>query len=200
VTTNQREYYAAAERASRAAGDLRGPARARAVHASLSPDAPPGTACSAGCSHCCRFPVGVRFAEAALLAETVARDPDLRARVLDDAAASDSLDWADLTGRPCPLLVDGRCAAYEDRPTPCRALRSFDAARCERALTAPTEVPRDEQGWWRGLGAASVLDELPGPRELRSALAALLQDETAAVAADRPTAFAAARPVPDACA
>ena len=119
MTTNQREYYAAAERASHAAGDLRGPARARAVHASLSPDAPPGTACSAGCSHCCRFPVGVRFAEAALLAETVARNPDLRARVLDDAAAADSLGWDDLAGRPCPLLVDSRCATYDDRPTPC---------------------------------------------------------------------------------
>jgi hypothetical protein len=197
VTTNQREYYAAAERASHAAGDLRGPARARVVHASLSPDAPPGTACSAGCSHCCRFPVGVRFAEAALLAEAVARHPDLRARVLDDAAAADSLDWDDLAGRPCPLLVDSRCATYDDRPTPCRALRSFDVARCERALAAPTEVPRDEQGWWRGLGAASVLDEQHGPRELRSALAALLQVETSAATAARSTAFAAARPVPD---
>jgi hypothetical protein len=95
------------------------------------------------------------------------------------------------------MLIDERCARYEARPAPCRALRSFSAALCERALTAPTEVPLDEAGWWRGLGAASVLDDALGPRELRSSLAALLRLGPSASQAAVEAAFAAARAVPE---
>lgn len=196
MTNNRREFYLGAERASRAAVGLRGAARARAVHSSLPSGEQGETACAAGCAHCCRFPVGVRLSEAAALADAVRADEELRARTLEEAAATRGASWASLTGRRCPLLVDERCARYEARPTPCRALRSFDAARCERALTAPTEVPLDVARWWQGLGAASVLDDELGARELRAGVAALLALDPEATADEVAAAFAAAPTAP----
>lgn len=195
MTTNQREFYLGLERAAAAARAQTGAARARLVHATLAGDEPAGAACRDGCAHCCRFPVGVRLAEALQLAAAIADDDALRARVLAAATRTAAKPWAELAGEACPLLDDGRCARYEARPTPCRALRSFDADRCERALTGPVEVPRDESGWWRGLGAAALLDDEHGPRELRSALAALLALPAGATPADARQRFAAARSV-----
>jgi hypothetical protein len=57
-------------------------------------------------------------------------------------------------------------------------------------------LPRDETAWWRGLGLAAALDvgPVPGVRELRSAVAAVLAagDDLAAAAAS----FRASRPAP----
>ena len=197
MTTNQREFYLGLERAGAAAGALEDEARARRVHATLAADEPAGIACRDGCAHCCRYPVGIRLAEAHLLAAAVAGDRALRARVLASAQQTATRAWRKLSGAACPLLEDGRCARYDARPTPCRALRSFDAERCERALDTPTVVPRDEPGWWRGLGAAAALDDEHGPRELRSALAALLSAPADAAPSALRSRFAAARKVAD---
>ena len=197
MSTTQREFYAGLERAGdalRSSGDTP-TERAAAVHATIGTEAD-GVACRSGCAHCCHFPVGVRLPEALRLAAAIEGEPDLRERLLDEATATCEAAWDDLAGRPCPLLRDGACRRYDARPTPCRALLSFDAAACERSLTQPTVVPRDESSWWRGLGAAAALDEQLGPRELRSAVAAVLAlpRERSPDAVIR--AFAAAREVP----
>ncbi|MCK5944744.1 MAG: YkgJ family cysteine cluster protein [Planctomycetes bacterium] len=206
MSTTQREYYRGLERASEALtrgrarldGDGAVADRAAAVHATLADAPAPGTACSFGCGHCCRFPVGIRLGEAVLLADAIDEDASLRQAVADEFAATRELPWGELAGRPCPLLRDEACASYDARPTPCRALTSFDAAACERSLTEPGPVPRDEAGWWRGLGAATVLDEGIGARELRAGLAAVLACGPRAPFDVRAAAFASARAVPGA--
>jgi Fe-S-cluster containining protein len=43
---------------------------------------------------------------------------------------------------PCPLLVDGRCAAYDVRPLVCRGYNSTNVAACQAASTdASATVP-----------------------------------------------------------
>ena len=43
---------------------------------------------------------------------------------------------------PCPLLADGRCAAYADRPLACRAFASHDVDACRRAFDhQPATIP-----------------------------------------------------------
>jgi hypothetical protein len=183
MATSHAEFYRGAEAAAAAAAAAADPspvAAARAVHDALQPllvagPDSPKRACRAGCAHCCHFPVGVTFAEALLLHRTLAAEPAQHAAVLANARADAHLAWLDLVGRPCPLLVDGRCSTYDSRPLPCRALASSDDAACAAALRGTGTAPRDGAAFWRGLGAASVLAEgQPGPsRELRSVLCAL---------------------------
>lgn len=205
MADNQAEYYrgveagAAALAAARRNGSGAAAATA-ALHEAAAPllaerpDAP--RACAVGCAACCRFPVGVRLGEALRLAATLAAAPALAAAVRADAAATAGTPWAGLVGRPCPLLVDGRCAVYDARPLPCRALASADATACAEALepACAVAVPRDEAAWWRGLGLAAALDagNDVAPRELRSALAAVM----AAPAGAESAAFAGCRACP----
>jgi hypothetical protein len=203
MADNQAEYYrgveagAAALAAARRAGSDAAAATA-ALHAAASgllaarDEAP--RACAPGCTACCHFPVGVRLGEALRLADALASAPRLAAAVRADAAATATTAWGALVGRPCPLLVDGRCAVYDARPLPCRALASADAAACADALAGASGavVPRDEVAWWRGLGLAAAADGELGPRELRSALAAVL----AARAGVAAVAFAGSRACP----
>jgi hypothetical protein len=181
MATNHAEFYRGAEAAAAAIASGASPtAAARAVHQAMlpllaeGPGSPP-RACRAGCAHCCHFPVGVTFAEALLLHRTLAAEPGLHAAVLANARADAERPWRELVGRPCPLLTDGRCSAYDSRPLPCRALASSDDAACAAVLRGTGTAPRDEAAFWRGLGAASVLAKgQPGPsRELRSVLCAL---------------------------
>lgn len=98
---------------------------------------PPQTAlaCRKGCAYCCHSFVGVvapevfRLAEAvrasgsdALIVETVRA----RCQPLKGVAAADRI------GRklPCPLLVEGLCAVYSERPTVCRQTTSLSLEAC----------------------------------------------------------------------
>lgn len=74
--------------------------------------------CGPGCETCCHVRIGVFTVEAAPIAAALVRlatsDPALRARV---RAQADDPGHADR----CALLVDGRCAVYDDRPLICRS-------------------------------------------------------------------------------
>lgn len=202
MPSNLDEYYRGLEAATAAFAATAGcsPAdRAAAVHDATAPllAATPfaaGLACRRGCDHCCRFPVGVTFAEAMRLATRVCAHRQLAEAVAAAAAATAGRPWPELVGVPCPLLRGGECAVHDARPLPCRALGSRDAAACAAASTGTDagDVPRDDVAWWRGLGAGAALAAGPpaGVRELRAALAAVL-----AADADPANAFAAARGV-----
>jgi hypothetical protein len=187
VTTTHAEFYRGVELASgvSAANLEGGPAeKARAVLESfscrmsaLTPRQP--VACKSGCAHCCRYPVGVSYGEALLLAKAVAADPGLRQKLLQSSDSTSQLQSHELVGLACPLLEGDVCAVYSLRPVPCRALASADASACAAALLGPAAVPRDELAYWQGLGVSNVLslDHPEGLRELRSAVACLLASE-----------------------
>jgi hypothetical protein len=202
MATSQNEFYRGVEAASAALTPTSAAtpaAAAAAVHAALAgllaptPDSPPRE-CRAGCAACCHFPVGVTWPEAIALAAAIEADGVLRPMVLAAAEAVANQSWGQLAGVPCPLLQAGRCGAYAVRPVPCRALASASAAACAAALQGDrgSDVPRDEVAFWRGLGATAALagGAVPGIRELRSAVAAVLQ----AAPGDRAAAFLASRP------
>lgn len=203
---SQSEYYRGAEAATAALAraGVGAAARAAAVHDAVQPllggrrDGP-AVVCAVGCAHCCHFPVGVRFGEAQRLAAAVRTQPELLAAVRREAAATATHDWQGLVGRPCPLLRDGACAAYDARPLPCRAMASADARACADSLAGGPPPPIDGEAFWRGLGAAAAIDadHAPGQaRELRSALAALLATAPGASAEIAAAAFAASRELP----
>jgi len=198
----QTAFYRGLEAAQQALQDLEPAAspddwvaRAAAVarkldaHAAATPDAG-RAACRPGCAHCCRHPVGVTLAEALALRAAIDQLPadasqQLRARVRRSALATAARSWAELAREPCPLLAADRCAVYAARPLPCRGWRSADADAC---AAAAAEVPFDREAFLLALGAAQALGASdPAPRELRAALAAVLD------AADPAAAFARAR-------
>jgi Fe-S-cluster containining protein len=92
--------------------------------------------CGKNCPACCYEPVYAERTEAALIAaRLLTMDPDVRQRVLQRARAwvqafepsalrmqeqPDVLEYRQLR-LACPLLEDGECLVYEDRPNGCRA-------------------------------------------------------------------------------
>lgn len=98
-------------------------------------------ACTPGCNHCCRSPVGVVAAEAVLIAHVVDRTfsahdrIELKGRM---AARKAALEGGDplRTYLLCPLNVGGKCLVYEVRPYNCRMFHSFDVDACERFFAA----------------------------------------------------------------
>lgn len=94
-------------------------------------------ACKAGCAYCCVLYVQVTPLAAIRLAQVLqAMDPQARAATMarvesvytrvrgKDAGASN------LLAIPCPLMVDGRCSVYADRPFACRGANSADVEAC----------------------------------------------------------------------
>lgn len=201
MSTNQNEYYRGLEAASHALRDhvLSPAAQAATVYHALQPllndtEHLGQLACRIGCSHCCKYPVGITYPEAARLAEALQSRPELAERVRSDHAELSELPWESLVGHACPLLIDDACSLHQDRPMPCRALGSLNEQACADALVTDHPPPRDEQAWWRGLGAASKLAtlKLHGSRELRSAVSAILS----AGSHDPERAFLEARAAP----
>jgi uncharacterized protein len=79
---------------------------------------PSAMQCRAGCDRCCHVRLSVFTVEAArisrVLSELSRRDPDLRQRIRERAK-----DPAH--AQSCPMLIDSRCAIYEERPMICRS-------------------------------------------------------------------------------
>jgi hypothetical protein len=98
-------------------------------------------ACTPGCNHCCRSPVGVVAAEAVLIADFVDRTfsaqdrIELRRRMDGRKAGLQDRD-ALRTFSLCPLNADGVCLVYDVRPYNCRMFHSFDVDACERLFVA----------------------------------------------------------------
>ncbi len=155
-------------------------------------------ACATGCAFCCHQRVGVFAHEAvALLRYMRARLPRAEAaaieqRVLANARTIDG--WTPEQHRAanlrCALLVDGRCAAYEARPSACARYHSLSRARCEYSFEHPEDIgtPRNSRpalAELQDLGAsldsaleAALADAgLPGTKgELHQTLRVLLGD------------------------
>ncbi len=155
-------------------------------------------ACRAGCAHCCHHPVGLTAAEAVQLHAAIVLQPPhwrdvLERRIVAAAAATRDLPWLQLAGQPCPLLVDGQCAAYAARPLACRAWGSANADACAgNAAGTAVAVPFDRTTFGLGLGIGHALADANGHRELRSALAALFAAADADLQPDPPPAAGAA--------
>ena len=101
-------------------------------------------ACSDGCDYCCYVTVDATIPELVAAYRGFEKLPDERrslvATQIDSAyAAIEQLSESERMGQslPCPFLVEGSCAIYEDRPTPCRGHTSMDASECRQAWEAP---------------------------------------------------------------
>lgn len=93
--------------------------------------------CGAGCNACCHQSVEVSIPEAILVSLQVADPADPRRAAISEAVTAEStLSRADRlrTRRACPLLVDGNCSVYENRPLLCRATLSPSRQSCYDAL------------------------------------------------------------------
>lgn len=101
------------------------------------------TECGPGCNACCYQNVEVSIPEAILVSLQVADPADpRRATILAaaDAVAGLGNDDRIRDGRPCPLLVDGKCSVYDNRPLLCRATLSPCAQKCYAALEGKDDV------------------------------------------------------------
>jgi Fe-S-cluster containining protein len=158
-------------------------------------------ACGAGCAFCCHQRVGVFVHEAGALLQhlrTILPSDEAAAieqRILANARTIDG--WTAEQHRSanlrCALLVDGRCAAYEARPSACARYHSLSRARCEYSYEHPKDIgtPRNSRpalAELQELGAAldsgteaALADAgLPAAKgEFHQTLRALLEDSSA---------------------
>ncbi len=175
--------------------ETRAPYAARALHRAFEVMAPKEpVACRTGCNYCCHQVVSARAAEIFLLARAIRALPApaaarLTARVGEAAAATSGMKVAERHRRnlACPLLEDGRCSLYADRPLACRAFASTDVEACRRAFAhEPVQIPVPRSAMaLRGLltqagEAASRAAGLPDDQyELIAGLAIALADPDA---------------------
>jgi Fe-S-cluster containining protein len=102
-------------------------------------------ACKAGCSHCCHRVARARITEVIAVARHILSSfseeelGGLRKRLYDyERVVAPSLGRDTQLLRPtCPLLVNGLCSTYEQRPLMCRGIFSPDAGICEKAKLQP---------------------------------------------------------------
>jgi Fe-S-cluster containining protein len=93
--------------------------------------------CGPGCDACCYQNVEVSIPEAILVSLQLGDPQDSRRESVMQAAsdlAGMSATARARTRRPCPLLVDGKCSVYANRPLLCRATLSPCARKCYAAL------------------------------------------------------------------
>jgi Fe-S-cluster containining protein len=102
-------------------------------------------ACASGCAFCCHLRVSVFPHEARALLQFVhtRMAPEdaaaLEERILATARRIDALTVREHYAAriPCAFLVEGRCSAYEVRPSACAAHHSLSRERCEYGFEHP---------------------------------------------------------------
>lgn len=102
-------------------------------------------ACAPGCTYCCHLYVELTALEAVALWSAL-RDQRHAAQRGAISALAPQVAGLPVEPRraarlPCPLLVEGQCAAYETRPFACRGLYSTSAQACEAVLNTPLGAP-----------------------------------------------------------
>lgn len=101
----------------------------------------PKLGCKDGCAFCCYQSVEVTIPEAILVAASLADPTDPRRNTVVETARTLkglSDQKRRRTSRACPLLVDGKCSVYDDRPLMCRGLFAAESAHCRAAHIAAT--------------------------------------------------------------
>lgn len=158
-------------------------------------------ACAPGCSFCCHQRVSVLPHEAiALFLHLQTRvAPRERAEIERAVAANarriDSMTAAEHASAnvPCALLREGRCSAYEVRPSICASFHSLSRQRCEQSFRHPEGVgtPRNSRPAVLEVEAFSAAaisaveagcaqaGKQSGKLELHQALRTLLEDPSA---------------------
>ncbi len=133
-----------------------------------------GVSCVKGCNHCCHYLVGVTAAEAfciyreilampeeqqeAIISESITAAqmiaekglPDMKAAERGDGAQSGLSRWYGDLDITCPVLSDGECLMYEQRPLVCREclatsepdLCRTDSAQAAEPVLLPVSVAR----------------------------------------------------------
>ena len=99
----------------------------------------PKLGCKQSCAWCCYQSVEATIPEAILIAAHIGGDDDpRREKFLTDARRFRGASELERrrSGTPCPMLVDNRCSAYEDRPLMCRGLMAGDSDACHAAHKA----------------------------------------------------------------
>lgn len=150
---------------------------------------PNAVACSRGCSYCCHSVVAVSAPEVFRLVRAL-RTAAAPVGGMDVASVSTrisgrdgkSLDALLASRSPCPLLLDGECGVYADRPMACRQTFSSSVDACRmffggRSSEPPVIGAAANVGLIARsvlLGASSSLGLATGTYELGSALALAL--------------------------
>lgn len=115
-----------------------------------------GIACQAGCNFCCHLRVMVYPHEAVALAHHLTtqmpaeQGQQVRVRLRENARRLLQHPTPATTERiPCAFLVEGRCSAYEVRPSACAGYHSLSRAACEQ----------DHEGAASGAGAGIPMSQ-----------------------------------------
>jgi Fe-S-cluster containining protein len=107
-------------------------------------------ACREGCYFCCHVKVDAHAPEILYAADYLRRTLSAaqiqeivaRSRAHAQKIAPMTVQQQMTTNNRCPLLVEGRCIAYEARPLACRRHHAMDVKLCERIYdTADSTLP-----------------------------------------------------------
>jgi hypothetical protein len=93
-------------------------------------------ACAKGCASCCHTWVGATAPEIFLIASGLRAEARQRSgeieRIIAASRGTAGLSPEQRFGAklPCPLLINGACSRYRERPAVCRQVTSLDLAAC----------------------------------------------------------------------
>lgn len=122
------------------------------LHESARERERPLIACQKGCNYCCHQEVHATIPEILLIAGTLherCSPEELKAvkeRCRHYIAGSKGLTILQNL-QPCPLLVDGLCSIYENRPLTCRGYFSESVEPCRRGLEHPEDTTNFVKAW-----------------------------------------------------